>query len=195
MNNIITLSKDETADLDGITDLVVGASWDDGTGMQGRIGSFINRKRGCDLDLMGVFFQNGEPVRYAGFDNNEPFENGSVRHSGDARNGRASGDDESVEVKLTALPSIVDKVVFFVAAFKHGTDFALARNISFNVYDATGGSVDKVAEIMPSLRQTGNAHRVATVTRRAGGWDMRVDDVRGEIPRGNIPGLYTFASR
>lgn len=196
MADIITLTKDHgEIDISRITRLVFGAAWDDSTGLQGRVRGWVNRKEGADLDLIAVFFQTGAPVRYAGFDNVEPFANGCVRHSGDAVNGRASGDDESVEIDFTKIPDNVDKVVVFVAAFKPRADFNKAKNVSFNIYDGTGGTVEQVAEIMPSLIDTGNAHRVATVLRTAQGWGMRVDDVRGRVNRGDVPGLYGFAAR
>jgi tellurium resistance protein TerZ len=196
---VMRLSKtDGDVEIQAITDLMVGVSWDDGVAMRGAVKGWLNRKKGVNLDLIIVAFQDGEPVRYAGFGNNDPFKDGSVLHSGDAKNGKASGDDETVDIQFLRLdPTLnIDKFVCFVAAFQPGNDFDKAENISFSVYDKSGdGHAEKVATIMPSLRQTGNAHRVCTVERKPEGWVLRVDDERGRIEHGNIPALYQFACR
>src|ERR1044072_125970 len=172
---VMRLSKaDGDIEIDDITDLTVGAEWDDGVAMRGAVKGWLNRKKGVNLDLIVVAFQNSAPVRYAGFGNNDPFKDGSVLHSGDAKNGKASGDDESVDIHFSRLnPSAnIDKFVCFVAAFQVGSDFNKAENISFNIYNKSTGTAVQVADIMPALNQTGNAHRVCTIVRRAHGWVM-----------------------
>ena len=57
-------------------------------------------------------------------------------------------DDETVEVnfaKVAGTPAT--SVVFVAAAFKKGTDFTKARNVSFKVYDSSGGTTEQVADI------------------------------------------------
>lgn len=193
------LTKDSgDANISAITHLMVGASWDDGTAMRGGVLGWANKKKGVDLDLIVVAFQDGEPVRYAGFGNNDPFKNRTLLHSGDAKNGRKEGNDEEVNIDFTRLsPSMnIHKFVCFVAAFKPMSDFSRAQNISFDVFDKSGdGNPVQVASIMPSLRMTGNAHRVCTVERMPEGWVLRVNNERETIAHGNIPELYAFACR
>jgi len=195
---VMQLTKDSgEIDIKLITALTVGAAWDDSTAMQGRVKGWLNRQQGADLDLIVVAFQNDEPVRYAGFDNVDPFKNGSVRHSGDAKVGRKNeGDDETVDITFANIPPAMNihKFVIFVSAFKPGKSFDAAANIAFNVYDRSGdGRAELVASIAPSLRQSGNAHRVCTIERKTQGWVMRVDDVRGNITQGNVQSLYAYA--
>lgn len=181
-----------------VNHLQVGAAWDDSTAMQGRVSGFLNRKRGADLDLIVVAFQNNNPVRYAGFDNNDPLGNASLLHSGDAKTGRASGDDESVDIRFNDFPAVMNihKLVCFVSAFKRGKSFDQAANILFTIYDRSGdGNAVPVANIMPALNQTGNAHRICTVERTATGWGLKVDDVRGTITQGDVQSLYQYACR
>lgn len=193
------LTKDSgDVDINAITHLMVGASWDDGTAMRGGVLGWANKKKGVDLDLIVVAFQDGEPVRYAGFGNDDPFKDRTLTHSGDAKNGRKEGNDEEVNIDFTRLsPTMnIHKFVCFVAAFKPVSDFSRAQNISFDVFDKSGdGNAVQVASIMPSLRQTGNAHRVCTVEQVHGKWVLRVDNERGTIRQGNIPELYQFACR
>ncbi|MCV5473117.1 TerD family protein, partial [Escherichia coli] len=46
------------------------------------------------------------------FYNNLTSSDGSVTHTGDNRTGEGDGDDESLKIKLDAVPSDVDKIIF-----------------------------------------------------------------------------------
>ena len=48
------------------------------------------------------------------FYNNLTSSDGSVTHTGDNRTGEGDGDDESLKIKLDAVPSDVDKIIFVV---------------------------------------------------------------------------------
>ena len=48
------------------------------------------------------------------FYNNLKSADGSVAHTGDNRTGEGDGDDESLKIKLDAVPSDVDKIIFVV---------------------------------------------------------------------------------
>lgn len=48
------------------------------------------------------------------FYNNLTSSDGSVTHTGDNRTGEGDGDDESLKIKLDAVPSEVDKIIFVV---------------------------------------------------------------------------------
>ncbi len=191
---MITLSKnDEAADLTGVTKLAVGVSWDPSSGNKGGLlGRFI-RAVGMDLDLIAVAMRGDEPVRLAGLDSQDPMGNGSVYHSGDAESGHASGDDETVTVDFSKVPSPVTSIVFIATAFKRGTSFSGARNISFKVYDASGGSSQVVADIWPSLLGSHNANAVAKAYRDGGTWKFDVLDATGTIRQGDDQSLLRFA--
>jgi tellurium resistance protein TerZ len=83
--------------------------------------------------------------------------------------------------------------VFIAAAYKRGSSFAAARNVSFKVYDASGGSVVQVADIWPSLLGTENANAVAKATRNGSSWSFEVIDSKGKIKQGDDQSLMRFA--
>lgn len=193
----ITLSKgDEPASLDGVTKLSVGAAWDPSSGNSGKVMGFLRKAKGTDLDLIAVAMVGSEPKRLAGLDSLNPFGNGSLIHTGDATTGKGDGDDELTEATFANFPAIVTSVVYVVAAFKPGNKFTAARNVAFNVYDATGGRADKVAEVWPSLLGTANACAVAKAYKTpAGTWQFKVIEEFGTIKQGDDQSLMRFAAQ
>ena len=71
--------------------------------------------------------------------------------------------------------------------------FQNARNISFKVYDATGGSVQQVADIWPSLLTNDNGCAVAKAMRDGAGWKLQVINETGKIKQGDEQALMRFA--
>jgi stress response protein SCP2 len=191
---VITLSKEDgPADLDGVTHLSIGVSWDPTGGASGGIMGAIRRKAGTDLDLIAIAMQGADPVRLAGLDSVDPLQNGSLVHSGDNQTGRGDGDDETVTVEFARIPPNITSVVFIAAAFKKGSSFQKARNISFKVYDATGGSSQQVADIWPSLLTQDNGCAVAKAMRVGQTWKLEVINVTGKIKQGDERALMRFA--
>jgi stress response protein SCP2 len=191
---LITLRKEDgPADLDGVTHMAVGASWDTTGGADGGLLGWAKRKRGTDLDLIAVLMQGQDPVRLAGLDSLDPLQNGSVIHSGDNQTGHGAGDDETVRVDFSKVPNAVDSIVFVAAAFKKGSSFEKAANISFKVYDGTGGSETPVADIWPSLLGSDNANAVCKATRVGNSWQLEVLNVKGRITQGNMQAVMRFA--
>lgn len=190
----ITLKKSDGANpLDGITHMGVGVSWDpSGRGKRGLLGR-VFREVGEDLDLIAVLFDaDNEPVRFAGLDSLDPLGNGGVVHSGDSQSGKGAGDDELVTVTFDRMGPAV-RVVYVAAAFKQGTSFANANNISFKVYDSTGGNAQQVADIWPSLLNSGNVNAVAEARLEGGRWVLEVTNRGGTIRQGEIKSLLRFA--
>jgi stress response protein SCP2 len=194
---VLTLDKNmDPADLRGVENLSVGIAWDMIGGGGGRVMGALKRRKGVDLDLIAVAYNSSmEPVRYAGFDNLDPFSDGTLLHTGDNMSGKGDGDDELIDVNLMLVPGIVHKIVFVVAAFKRGSKFEDAGNISVSVYDGTGGTTEKVAMIWPSLIGNGNAIKVCTVERAGASWTLKVNETRGPVTQADVRNLYTFASR
>ncbi|ALM37897.1 TerD family protein [Streptomyces sp. FR-008] len=191
---MITLQKEDgPADLDGVTHLSIGVSWDATVGASGGILGKIRQKAGTDLDLIAIAMQNGEPVRLAGLDSLDPLGNGSLVHSGDNRTGHGDGDDETVTVEFSRVPQNINAIVFVAAAYKKRSSFQNARNISFKVYDATGGSSTQVADIWPSLLTDDNGCAVAKAMRVGSGWKLQVINETGKIKQGDERALMRFA--
>ncbi|MCF3135059.1 MULTISPECIES: TerD family protein [Streptomyces] len=191
---MITLTKEDgPADLDGVTHLSIGVSWDPTGGASGGVMGVLRRKAGTDLDLIAIAMQGSDPVRLAGLDSLDPMGNGSLVHSGDNQTGRGDGDDETVTVAFARIPPNVTSIVFVAAAFKKGSSFQKARNISFKVYDATGGSSQQVADIWPSLLTQDNGCAVAKAMRVGESWKLEVINVTGKIKQGDEHALMRFA--
>ena len=191
---MITLKKEDgPADLGGVTHLSIGVSWDPTAGSSGGLMGKIRQKSGTDLDLIAIAMQGTEPVRLAGLDSSDPFGNGSLVHSGDNQTGRGEGDDETVTLVLDRVPGNITSIVFVAAAYKKRSAFQNARNISFKVYDATGGSTQQVADIWPSLLTTDNGCAVAKVTKDGEGWKLVVINETGKIKQGDEQALMRFA--
>lgn len=193
---MLTLRKEDgPADLTGVTKMGVGVSWDASSGASGGVLGKLKRAKGVDLDLIAVVMAGDQPVRLAGLDSLDPLQNGAIVHTGDNQTGKGSGDDELVEVdfaKTNGTPATA--VVFLAAAFKKGTDFGKARNVSFKVYDSTGGSSEQVADIWPSLLGSHNVNAVAKATRQAdGSWQLEVLNVPGTIRQGDEQSLLRYA--
>ncbi|MFD3509754.1 TerD family protein [Nocardia sp. NPDC058666] len=191
---MITLKKEDgAADLAGITKMSVGVSWDPSAGASGGILGMARRKRGVDLDLIAILMQGSEPVRFAGLDSLDPIGNNAVLHTGDEQTGAAVGDDETVHVTFADIPSSIDGIVFVAAAFKKGSSFEKANNVSFKIYDATGGDTQPVADIWPSLLGSDNANAIARTFRNGAIWQLEVLDRKGKIKQGDRQALLRFA--
>ncbi|MET7520036.1 TerD family protein [Streptomyces sp. NPDC005480] len=191
---MITLTKEDgPADLDGVTHLSIGVSWDPTAGSSGGLMGKLRRNVGTDLDLIAVALQGTDPVRLAGLDSLDPLGNGSLVHSGDNQTGRGDGDDETVTVEFGRVPANITSIVFVAAAYKKSSSFTKARNISFKVYDATGGTSQQVADIWPSLLTNDNGCRVAKAIRVNGSWKLEVLNETGKIKQGDERALMRFA--
>lgn len=193
----ITLTKamtdEEPASLEGVTKLAVGVSWDPTAGGSGKLFSALRRKLGTDLDLFAILFQGGEPVRYAGLDSLDPVGNGAVVHTGDNKTGAGEGDDETVFVEFSKIPAHVDAVVFVVAAFKPGSSFDNANNVSLKVYDSSDGKPEVVADIWPSLLSNSNAFAVSKAFRVGDHWEFRVLNEDMTIKQGDRKSILRYA--
>lgn len=193
---MITLTKEDgPADLDGVTHLSIGVSWDPTAGSSGGLIGKLRRNVGTDLDLIAIAMQGSDPVRLAGLDSVDPLGNGSLVHSGDNQTGKGDGDDETVTVDFARIPPNVTSIVFVAAAYKKGSAFEKARNISFKVYDATGGSSQQVADIWPNLLSSDNGCAVAKAMRDGGSWKLQVINETGKIKQGDERELMRFAAR
>lgn len=193
----------DPAEMDGMTRMQVGVSWD--TSSRGRSGLLgkISQKIGADLDLLAVVSdKDNNPVRFAGLDNLDPLKDGTLTHSGDNTSGKGEGDDELVTVDLLTMDSYYHKIVFAVAAMKSSgvakafgdKGFHGAQNVEFTVYDSSSGSQNRVGRIMPSLLGNENCCLVAQVERNQnGGWNLSVINKMTSITAGDHSSILRAA--
>jgi tellurium resistance protein TerZ len=189
MSTPVMLTKDMgAADLAGVTHMAIGAAWDTSTGGSGRLFGKLKEMRGTDLDAIAILMQGSEPVVYVGLDNEDPV-GGAVVSSGDEHTGKSAGDDETITVDFARVPAEITSILFTVAAFKRGTNFAQAKNVQISVYDSTGGTSAKVATIRPSLLGTGNLIVVAKAVRGPQHWSLEVVNEDKKITQGDFHSL------
>ena len=119
-----------------LTKVAVGLGWD------------VRTTTGADFDLDAsalVCGPDGKVLddRHFVFYNNLTSPDGSVEHTGDNLTGEGEGDDEVVNVNVSAVPSGVDKVVFAVSIYEgstRGQSFGQVVNAFIRVVDASTGS-------------------------------------------------------
>lgn len=161
MSNV-SFRKGVDSPLDGITKIVFGAAWDRKTAKETKLSMWASRKtngkvklgggqKDIDLDLALVLYRDGQPKRIVIGHNMDPV-NGAAVHSGDNQTGEGDGDDEMITLDLTRLPAWVTEWAVSVFAYKQGTNFDQAQNVSLNVYNASAtGAPILLDELMPTL--------------------------------------------
>ncbi|WP_026574266.1 TerD family protein [Bacillus sp. UNC438CL73TsuS30] len=136
----ISLSKGQKVDLTktnpGLTNVVVGLGWD------------TNKyDGGNDFDLDSSVFLLGENGKVTTesdfiFYNNPKGANGAVVHTGDNRTGAGDGDDEQININLTAIPASIQRIAFTITihdADSRSQNFGQVSNAYARIFsEATG---------------------------------------------------------
>ncbi|CAO5182231.1 tellurite resistance protein TerA [Frankia sp. AiPs1] len=128
----VSLSKGQSVSLvktgaPPLTRVRMGLGWDP-----------AQRGRSIDLDASCILFdERGKDVDKVWFMSKKGAR-GAVRHSGDNLTGRGDGDDETIEVDLSGLPSTVTTLIFTVNSFQ-GQPFTEVRNAYCRLYDDVTG--------------------------------------------------------
>lgn len=170
--SLLSLNKGETPQDLTVDQIAVGAEWD-AKGAKNKLANAILSRKGADLDLLAVLFQRGRAVRYAGWKNLNPLKDDTVTHTGDNTTGAGEGDDEKVVANLKEVPDEVDKILFVIGTKEK--NFGKAQNVSFNMYDISGGGEEKLApSIWPELGKDHNAVAVCSVERNGNGWSFKL---------------------
>ncbi|MGW2253796.1 TerD family protein [Kitasatospora sp. NPDC001660] len=125
-----------TKEAPGLSAVSVGLGWD------------VRTTTGAEFDLDAsaiVLNADGKVLSNAHFVffNNTRTPDGSVVHTGDNRTGEGAGDDESINVDLTALPAEAARITFPVTIYDgiaRGQNFGQVRNAHIRVVNAAGGA-------------------------------------------------------
>jgi tellurium resistance protein TerD len=120
----------------GLTAVTVGLGWD------------VRTTTGADFDLDASAIMCSSAGRVLSdqhfvFFNNLNSPDGSVQHQGDNLTGEGEGDDEQVNVNLTAVPAECDKIVFPVSIYDaetRGQTFGQVSNAFIRVVNQAGGA-------------------------------------------------------
>lgn len=118
-----------------LNEIHVGLGWD------------VNSMGGADFDLDASVFMVGKNGKTAHakhfvFFNNLQSPEGSVRHDGDNLTGEGDGDDESVKVTLSKVPSEVEKLIFTVTIYEakaRRQNFGQVSNAFLRIVDESNG--------------------------------------------------------
>lgn len=210
----VRFTKGVDSPLDGVKKIVFGAAWDRKTAKESKFSRMVSLKtngkvklgggqKDIDLDLALVLYRDGEPKRIVIGHNMDPV-NGSAVHSGDNQTGEGEGDDETIALDLTRLPAWVTEWAVSVFAYKQGTNFDQAQNVSLNVYDGSEqGTPILLDELMPTLGSGATACVVASgkINRNTAGdptegWTTTLVDKAGRLNmQGDDNAVLKFAKQ
>lgn len=175
----VTLSKGQSVSLakeagGTLTKVRLGLGWDARL-VKGLFGKM--KEQSIDLDASALLRRPSgfEIVFYGQLDSRD----GSVHHTGDNRTGAGDGDDESIIVDLTRVPSDVDEIYFTVNSFS-GETFDQIENAFVRVVDSQShdrelarfslsGSGRHTAMVMAKVRRTSLDWEFTAIGRPANG--------------------------
>ncbi|MBL8818186.1 MAG: TerD family protein [Planctomyces sp.] len=130
----IDLKKGQRVEV-GLQKVAVGLGWDpnDGTGAA------------FDLDASAFMLRNGKIPEegYFVFYNNLVSADHAVQHMGDALDGVGDGDDETIQVDMSAVDPEVDEIIIVVTIHEYETrrqNFGQVRNSFIRIYDIISGN-------------------------------------------------------
>ncbi len=143
----INLTKDNG---EVLNEIMVGLGWDQAASSGGGLrGLFKSSTPSVDCDASIIICgENGKTLpgdvkKSCIYFGNKKNDNGSIIHSGDNLTGAGDGDDEQINIKLSEIPSDVDKLVFVVniyGAIKRKQHFGMIKNAFIRIVDKSNGS-------------------------------------------------------
>ena len=117
---------------------------------------------------------------------------GSIVHTGDNRTGAGEGDDEVINVNLTAIPANVQSLVFTVNSFT-GQNFSTVANAFCRLVNASDNR--EVARFDLSAQGEHTALILAKVYRHNGEWKMHAigETASGRTFHDLMPAVILYA--
>lgn len=142
-----------------LTRITMGLGWDP-----------ARHARNIDLDASVIAYDaNGREREVVYFAHKKGFK-GAIRHGGDNLTGQGEGDDETIDVDLTALPPDVAALVFTITSYG-GQPFTDVRNAFSRLIDAT--TRQELVRYNLSDAQPATAVLMTMLRRSQGGsWEM-----------------------
>lgn len=169
---MVSLQKGQTVSLaksdgGGLTKVAMGLGWDvrKGKGLFGLFGG-----GDIDLDASCLLFDGNRRMVDEVWFRQLSSKDGSIVHSGDNRTGAGDGDDETINVDLSRVPSSVQTLVFTVNSFQ-GDSFERIANAYCRLVDLTTGREMARYDLTGEGSHTGQV--MAKLTRNGQGWDMK----------------------
>ncbi len=171
---MVSLQKGQTVSLaksDGgsLTKVAMGLGWDVRKG-KGLFGLFGGGGGDIDLDASCLLFDGNRRMVDEVWFRQLSSKDGSIVHSGDNRTGAGDGDDETINVDLSRVPSSVQTLVFTVNSFQ-ADSFERIANAYCRLVDLTTGREMARYDLTGEGSHTGQV--MAKLTRNGQGWDMK----------------------
>ncbi len=169
----LTLSKNQKISLEKtsgstLTKVTMGLGWDP-VKSGGFLGKLLGGGGAIDLDASCLMFDaNKNPIDVVWFRQLKS-KDGSINHSGDNRTGEGDGDDETISVDLTRLPSSVKYLMFTVNSFT-GQTFDKVENAYCRLINGSNNSEIARFNLSEKGRHTGVL--MAYLTRNGSDWDL-----------------------
>ncbi len=169
----ISLSKKQTISLEktagsALTKITMGIGWDP-VKATGFFGKMLGGGGEIDLDASCLMLdENKNSVDVVWFRQLES-KDGSIKHSGDNRTGEGDGDDESIYVDLTRVPSSVKYLMFTVNSFT-GQTFDKVENAYCRLLNASNNTELAKFNLSEKGRHTGVL--MAYLTRNGSDWNL-----------------------
>ena len=185
MSNTVSLAKKQSVDLSkanpGLTKIAMGLGWSPVKKKSGLFGLGGGTKD-IDLDASCLLLDASDRVVDTVWFRQKKSHCGAIIHSGDNRTGEGEGDDETIDIDLTRLPSNVVTLVFTVNSFT-GQNFNDVEDASSTVYDTSNGGKKSLGSFALAEKGAHTGIFIASVTKKDGSW---VFTAQGRI----CPGRY-----
>jgi tellurium resistance protein TerZ len=160
----ISLDKEAGVALSKIT---MGLGWD-AAKSKGFLG-FGSKTEAVDLDASCILFDESNKAADFVWFRQLKSRDGSIVHAGDNRTGAGDGDDEQINVDLSAVPAGIKSLVFTVNSFT-GQNFSQVENAYCRILNAANGQ--EVARFNLSVQGAHTAQIMAKLYRHNGEWKM-----------------------
>jgi tellurium resistance protein TerD len=192
----IDLRKNDKGDTFDLSTVTIGLGWDlrkKGGFLSGLFGGGDNSD--FDLDAMAFLMDSNGKVANLGrsvqtksgksialyesdviFFNSKNHPSKQIWLTGDNRTGQGSGDDEQIIVKLDALDSKYQKILFFVTIYQglqKGQDFSKVSNAYIRAVDARGKEITRFSLSGDDTLQGMSSLAFAEAYRKDGEWKFR----------------------
>lgn len=129
----------------GLSEMLVGLGWDaNRNSLKNFIKGLFTGDTTMDLDAYAILLKNGELEGNSDIVNyqNLRHKTKAIRHCGDNLTGEGKGDDEQIEINLSALPKEYDKVIIAVdiySAKRKKQHFGMVENAFVRLVDKNNG--------------------------------------------------------
>lgn len=191
----ISLSKGQTISLakeagPQLNEVRMGLGWD-AVKAKGLLGGLFGGGGDIDLDANALLFDaSGQMLDVVWFRQLQS-RDGSIRHSGDNRTGAGEGDDETITVNLSRLPSEVTTVLFSVNNYT-GQDFSRVENAYCRLVNTANNQ--EIARYNLSVQGGHSAMIMAVLKRQGNDWNLTAIGAtsKGRTFQDNLPDMRPY---